>query len=255
MNVDFTSETVSMKYDAFISYSNEADGRLAPALQRAIHRFAKPWYRLRAARTFRDQTNLSISPHLWTSIESALSNSSFFLLFASPQAAKSKWVMKEVDFWIRKRSIETILIVLTNGKLTWNDAILDFDPEKTNALPTNLYHVFKQEPLYIDLRWAKTEDDFSLRHTKFRESTGKIAAAIRNVEPDLLFGEDVRQQNRTRLLATIVGSVLLILTVYASFTTIKERQAKNEALTNLANNYLNQGRQELINGSNLHALS
>lgn len=255
MNADITSENVSMKYDAFISYSHKADNRLAPAIQRAIHKFAKPWYRLRAARTFRDQTNLSISPHLWTSIESALSNSRFFLLFASPQAAKSKWVNKEVDFWIRKRSPETILMVLTNGSLIWNDAILDFDPEKTNALPTNLYHIFKQEPFYIDLSWAKTDNDFSFRHTKFQESIGKIAAAIRGVEPDLLFGEDVRQQNRTRLLATIVGSFLLILTVYSSFTTIKERQAKNEALTHLANNYLIQGRRELINGSNLHALA
>ena len=38
-------------YDAFISYSHAADGRLAPALQRALHRFAKPWYQVRARRS------------------------------------------------------------------------------------------------------------------------------------------------------------------------------------------------------------
>ena len=41
-------------YTAFISYSHAADGKLAPALQLALHRFARPWYRLRnsAARTY-----------------------------------------------------------------------------------------------------------------------------------------------------------------------------------------------------------
>ena len=32
-------------FDAFISYKRDADGPLAAALQRALHRFAKPWNR------------------------------------------------------------------------------------------------------------------------------------------------------------------------------------------------------------------
>ena len=46
-------------YDAFISYSHSADGRLAPALQVALHRFAKPWWKLRAVNAFRDGTSLA----------------------------------------------------------------------------------------------------------------------------------------------------------------------------------------------------
>ncbi len=30
-------------YNAFISYSHAADGRMATALQAALERFAKPW--------------------------------------------------------------------------------------------------------------------------------------------------------------------------------------------------------------------
>jgi len=48
-----------MTYKAFISYSHVADGKLAPALQSALHHFAKPWYRLPAMRVFRDKTTLS----------------------------------------------------------------------------------------------------------------------------------------------------------------------------------------------------
>jgi hypothetical protein len=59
-------------YDAFISYSRAASGHLAHDLQRALSRFAKPWYRRRALRVFRDDANLSANAGLWTSIERSL---------------------------------------------------------------------------------------------------------------------------------------------------------------------------------------
>src|SRR5262249_7330513 len=81
-----------MPYEAFVSYSHAVDGQLAPALQSALHGLAKPWYRLRALRVFRDKTSLSANPGLWPSIERALAESEFFLLLASPEAAHSPWV-------------------------------------------------------------------------------------------------------------------------------------------------------------------
>ena len=78
------------KYDAFISYSHAADGKLAPALQRSLHRIAKPFYKLRALNIFRDQTNLSVTPHLWETIENALRQSRFLIYMASPGAAQSR---------------------------------------------------------------------------------------------------------------------------------------------------------------------
>src|SRR5678816_1574607 len=87
------------KYKAFISYSHAADDRLAPALQSGLQRFGKPWYRLRSIRVFRDKTGLAVTPELWGSIERALSSSEFFVLLASPQAADSKWVAQEVEWW------------------------------------------------------------------------------------------------------------------------------------------------------------
>jgi hypothetical protein len=61
-----------MKYDAFISYSHAADGILAPAVQKALQKFAKPWHQRRAMTVFRDETGLSANPALWSSIEQAL---------------------------------------------------------------------------------------------------------------------------------------------------------------------------------------
>lgn len=51
-------------YDGFISYSHAADGRLAPALQSGLQQLARPWWKLRSLRIFRDETGLSVNPHL-----------------------------------------------------------------------------------------------------------------------------------------------------------------------------------------------
>ena len=72
-----------MSYKAFISYSHAADGQLAPALQTALQKFAKPFYRLRALRLFRDETSLHLTPKLWPTIQQSIAESEFFILIVS----------------------------------------------------------------------------------------------------------------------------------------------------------------------------
>ena len=156
-------------YRAFISYSHAADGKLAPALQAALHHFAKPWYKLRAIRVFRDEASLAANPALWTSIEQALDGSEWFVLLASPQAAASEWVGKEVEFWLEHKSLERFLIGLTAGEIAWDDGTQDFDWTRTDALPRVLARAFSQEPRYIDLRWARTAENINTQ-TSTREA-------------------------------------------------------------------------------------
>jgi hypothetical protein len=59
------------QYDGFISYSHAADDLLAPRLQAGLQRFAKPWWKRRALRVFRDESSLAANPHLWSSITEA----------------------------------------------------------------------------------------------------------------------------------------------------------------------------------------
>ena len=129
-----------MAYKAFVSYSHAADNRLAPMLQSALQRFAKPFYRLRAIDIFRDKTSLHLTPELWPEIQNAIARSEFFILLASPESAQSLWVRKEVDEWLSLRAgaIDKFLIVLTGGSLEWDDAANDFDWTSTTALPPNL---------------------------------------------------------------------------------------------------------------------
>ncbi len=127
-----------MPYAAFVSYSHAADGKLAPALQQALHRFAKPWYRRRALRVFRDKTSLAANPALWPAIELALGDSLWFLYMASPPAAQSHWVQKEVQWWLEHRSSDKMLMLLTDGDLSWDSGTQDFDWGRTTAVPQSL---------------------------------------------------------------------------------------------------------------------
>ena len=106
-------------YDGFISYSHAADDLLAPRLQAGLQRFAKPWWRRRALRVFRDESSLSANPHLWSSITDALDSSGWFILLLSPDAAASKWVNQEIEHWVTHKDSDRILPVVTDGEFGW----------------------------------------------------------------------------------------------------------------------------------------
>lgn len=171
----------TMRYKAFISYSHAVDGQLAPMLQSALHNFAKPWYRLRAIRLFRDRTNLAINPNLWSSIEQALREAEYFLLLASPEAAASAWVQREITSWLQHHSASHLLIMLTSGYIVWDKIIGDFDWSKTSALPRNLCGVFSEEPLYLDCRWARHVAHLSLRYPLFQAMVADLNASKRDL--------------------------------------------------------------------------
>jgi hypothetical protein len=123
------------QYDAFISYSHAKDKPVAAALQAVVQTLGKPWYRRRALRVFRDDTSLSATPGLWPSIEQALAQSRFLIFLASPEAAASQWVGKEVAYWLEYKGADTLLIALTDGDLAWDSVAGDFRSPGTPALP------------------------------------------------------------------------------------------------------------------------
>lgn len=140
------------RYAAFISYSRAGDGRLAPALQASLHSFAKPWYRIRALRTFRDDASLTVNPSLWASIANALDVAEFFILLASPESSSSTYVNKELDHWLASNPASKVLIAVTGGT-DWDRPA--FDWKDSEALPPALRGKLVDEPRYTDLRWCE----------------------------------------------------------------------------------------------------
>src|SRR5690348_5860321 len=125
-------------YKAFISYSHSADARLAPALRSALRRIGRPWYRPAPFRVFVDNSSLSANAALWDFIEAALANSEYFVLLASVASAKSAWAGRELEWWLEHRSVETMILVVTDGDIAWPPGAPDFDWEKTTALNPRL---------------------------------------------------------------------------------------------------------------------
>jgi WD40 repeat protein len=225
---DVQAQPARTRYDAFISYSHDADPRLASALQSALHRFAKPWYRLRSLKVFRDNASLSANPALWDSIVDALQASRTFVLLASPEAKESRWVAREAEWWREHKPGDQVLLVLIDGEIVWDEQADDFDWERTSAVPRTLAGAFAEEPRWIDLRWARAAGDLSLRNPQFRDAVAEVGAPLHGRPKDELVGEDVRQHRRALRLArgaVATLSILLLAAVASGLLALDQRNS------------------------------
>ena len=203
------------RYQAFISYSHQSDARLASSLQSSLSRFAKPWYRLRTMRIFLDKTSLAANPALWPTIEQALGQSQHFLFLACPTSANSRWVQQEVQWWLKNRSVETLVICLTDGAIVWNSQVGDFDWEKTTAIPLILQGAYPAEPLYADFRGAKAADKYADSDPAYRGALLDVAAPVMGRPKDDLDGEDIRLHRRAERMAWAVSLFIVLLGLIA----------------------------------------
>jgi tetratricopeptide (TPR) repeat protein len=215
-------------YDAFVSYSHAKDKPVAAALQSVVQKLGKPWYRRRALRIFRDDTSLSATPSLWPSIEQALAQSRFLILLASPEAAASLWVGKEVAYWLEHKSADTLLIALTDGELAWDNAAGDFARREPMSLPPALERRFPSEPKWIDLRAYRGGADPG--DIRFTEAGADFAAAIHGMPKEDLLSQEVRQQRQALTLAWSAVATLAVLIAVAGWQWWEADGAKKVAV-------------------------
>jgi WD40 repeat protein len=248
----------AMRYKAFITYSHRADQVLASCLQHALQTYGKPYYMRRIIDVFRDGTDLSAHPSLWPNIQRALHASEFLLLLASPEAATSRWVKRELDEWFASRPApaESLIILWTGGELKWDHDRSDFDWGVTTALPRildwdsrrdtprQLSGVFRDQPYHADLRWARHADNLALRNPEFSEHVASIAAALHGMEKRDMVGLEVFEHGRFRRVRRVVIAALVLLsltaTIFAAFATIRRREAQAARLQAEANATRNQ---------------
>jgi WD40 repeat protein len=205
---------VGMGYDVFVSYSHTGDDLLSERVQNGLARFAKPWWRRRAINVFRDHTALSANPGLWSSIASAIDDSRYFLMLASPEAAASAWVAREVGQWRAKHGSDHLLVLLTDGEIVWDNDANDFDWQRTTALGAGAFAgCFVEEPRHVDMRWARSEVQLDLTDGRFRDQIAELAAPVHGMAKDELAGADVRQHRRTLRHAFAAGVALALLTL------------------------------------------
>lgn len=211
-------------FDAFISYSRGASGELAAGLQNGLERYARPWNRLRASRVFRDDSNLSANPGLWTAIRQGLESSRWLILIATPEAAASPYVDREVSWWIQEKGLDSILVVLAGGELRWKDPGRGFVPSPHLAVPPSLVDAYEEEPRWVDMSWfdgAQGRDD-----PRFQTAVADLASAIRGVDRDTLVADNMREAKKLRRITRSGVSALatlLVISVGAGILAVQQR--------------------------------
>jgi MTH538 TIR-like domain (DUF1863) len=173
-----------------------------------------------------DTADLAASPALWASIEEALQESRWFVLLASPEASRSVWVNREVQWWLDHRPADRLIIVGTGAGLAWDEHRSDWAAGA--PVPPALCGAFSSEPLWVDLSDMPPGSDTAGIPD---DCLAAVAAAIRGVPKDTLVGEHLRERRRTRLArgAVAVLAVLTALAVTASVIAIRSAMAADTA--------------------------
>ncbi|GAA2773413.1 toll/interleukin-1 receptor domain-containing protein [Nonomuraea dietziae] len=182
----------------------------------ALHQFARPWYRLRALRVFCDARSLSASPGLWTTIEAALDASHCFILLASPESARSFWVLREVEHWRSLAPERPMLIVVTDGEIVW-DHEAGAVRRDSDHRPCPSRCCGASPRLHCGWTCARSalRTDLSLGSPAFLDTVATLASALHHRPKDELVGEDVRQHRRPGGSGASPGRGLSLLTAAA----------------------------------------
>lgn len=211
------------RHDAFLSYGH-ADREISAVVERELERLGRRWYKRRALRVFRDETSMAASPALWRSIESALDCSKWLVLLASPAAATSDWVERELAHWLETdERAERVIIIAVAGDAPWPTL-----NGEQSSLPPSLRTALGGEPRWIDLRWTQAVDSVDVEDPRFRSLVADAAAAIHGVPKDDLVGEDLRQHRQAVRVRRLVAVVLALLTVVAGVVAVDRSNALSD---------------------------
>jgi WD40 repeat protein len=226
------SRSTSARFDAFISYSHDADHGLATLLGRRLERIATPWYGRRRLRVFCDRLTLG-AQSLDDTIRSAMDDSRYLIVLASPEAAASRWVAAESEYWLAEHrdAAARVLIVLTEGILHWNPAARSYEG---NCLPRPLLKpgVFGAERKWVDLRGTNLANPAS-SDDLLGDAVAEVAAELLGTTKDAVRGQEVTARRRARralagalsvLVAFMVAVVALAFQLRSSGEQVTQRE-------------------------------
>src|SRR5262249_49554261 len=148
---------------------------------------------------------------------------------ASPEAAASLWVTREVEYWLAHKAPSKLLIAVTDGEIAWDRAAGDFDHDITTCIPANVYGCFDDEPRWVDLREARREEHISLRVPHSRDKVADLAAPLHGVVKDDLVGTDIQRHRATQRLVRATIATLAALTLLLGAATVVAINRTNTA--------------------------
>jgi hypothetical protein len=226
-------ESRDFRYDAFLSYSRDSDGEFAPEFHQQLLDFDKR-DDVPDLNIFLDRTGLANNSSLWGAIERNLERSEYFILFASEGAASSKYVAKEVEWWLEHRGIDTMLIAMTSGRIVWDQTANEIDTISSTALPAPLAAGLDHEPKWTDLTRLR-QRRFWRHHPDRPTALAELVAPLRGPDvstEEVLSAHIARQSSasmRSRLVNLALGA-MLALSIGAFAFAEREADRANEAV-------------------------
>ncbi len=199
------------RFQAFISYKHAASTSFAENLELALKAYAKPWLRP-PQEIFRDEKYLRPGVDLPEMIRQALEDSEFLIYLASPEAAESRWVQRELEQWCSEPGrVQRLIVVLTGGTLATDPETAEIDWQATDVLPELLRAHLAKVPLYVDLSWASDAERQTLLDPDYKKAVNLIVAGLRRIDPIVMSGEEIRQHRRNvRLRNGFVAAIALL---------------------------------------------
>lgn len=202
-------------FRAFVSYCHK-DAAFAARLQRKLEAYRLP-RRLadkvtplpgqapgRIGPVFRDREDLSAATDLSAAVREAIAASSALVVVASPDAARSHWVAREIVLFRELHPEAPILVALAGG-------------EPHDAMP-DVLRSDEVEPLCADFR--KQGDGKRLAFLK-------IVAGLADLPLDTLVQREAQRQVR-RVMAVTAGAAVLVLIMAALLVVALSARAEAE---------------------------
>ncbi|MFG6394921.1 MAG: TIR domain-containing protein [Lachnospiraceae bacterium] len=217
-----------MKYTAFISYRHGGiDEKAAMQIHRHIeryhipHKLAKTLGRKNMGKIFRDSEELKAASNLSEIIRKALDETEWLIIICTKRFKESPWCMEEVEYFIKIRGRERIIVILAEG-------------EPSESFPKILTEIEQDgkivliEPLAVDIRGnSESQVLRNLKREKFRFLAGMLEVDYDDLKQ--------RQKERKRkFITTVVSAAALAIGTFAVVVMRKNFQLK-EAYSALGN--------------------
>ena len=208
-------EKRTFRNKAFLSYRHvKRDGKLAALLQEKLEHYrisrGLQGGRIRSrgvGRIFRDTTDLGARADLTEELRRELDESEYLIVLCSEAAIGSKWIEREIRYFLQSHNVDRILPVLADG-----------EPEEVLPALFSGIEGMPQHPVACDFRGN--------RRQALREELPRLAAALLDCPYDELINRRHRFETR-RMAAVTAGMILLLSAVIAYYAAMSAQTRRS----------------------------